>query len=425
MYLESRQRFFNPPPFNLATNTVLGSTQRWPIDRTYPIEEIQITVNFDVTTGFTTTNSTTPDMYDNILSILQRVTLTINDGRQPRNVIDCSGVALIEYAMQHSLNIDDATQYAMMVSNNPVGALAVPVGRYQITYRIPMVSPLIAEPLRTRCYLPVHTHPQDPVLTLQFNTVAGMSATGTGAIGTVVVEVLLLNRLPTKESEALLRSTPGSNPTGYLDFDLIETPTSFPLGTANEQRIALPIPGNYTGLLFRQYKGGAAPLTRNSTVDFDVGDTIANNLGLETRWRLETGLVVLREWRWKHIRNLNDATRCTNRQLLSPLTPFVAASSAGAVTSALGVSPVNSPGGLQGTTSYFRAPTSVYMDFLGDGVSGENNNELGSCLDCNTPANNGLKMEVIGKIASVATNASWLYILGHRFFGDISRWQKF
>lgn len=424
MYLEQRQNFFNPPSFNLSTNTILGTTQRWAIDRTWPIEEIQITLNFDVTTGFTTTNSTTPDMYDNLLAILQHVNLSINDGVRPRSVVDCTGVALLEYAVQAGLNIDEATLNAVAISNNPVGALAVPVGVYQITYRIPMVDPMIDEPLRTRMYLPVHTYPQDPVLTLQFNTLAGMSATGTGAIGTVRCDVVLIRRVPTAASEALLRKTPGSNPNGYIDFDLIESVTAFPLGVATEQRIALPVPGSYMNLLFRQYKGGAAPLTRNKTVDVDVGDTIANNLGQETRWRLETGGTVIREWRWKHLRNMNDCSRPIVPQLLSPLTPFVASASAGSPTSALTATPANFPGGLVSSTANYRAGTSVMMDFLGDGV-GSGANELGSVLDCNTPANNGLKMEVVGTIASVATNPSYMFIMGRRLFGDISNWQKF
>ena len=34
-YLEQRWTFFNPASFNLPTNTVLGTTQRWAIDRTW------------------------------------------------------------------------------------------------------------------------------------------------------------------------------------------------------------------------------------------------------------------------------------------------------------------------------------------------------------------------------------------------------
>jgi len=433
MYLEQRYTMFNPPAFNLPTNTILGTTQRWSIDRLWPIEEIVIWVNFDVTTGFTTTSPTTPDMFDNILSLVQHINLSVNDGRQPRSVIDCTGVAMLEYCSQVGMNLDQATLTALAISGNVTGALAVPVGKYQMCYRIPMVNPLIGEPMRTRMFLPVHTYPQDPVLTLQFNTLAGMSATATGAIGTIRVDVQLIRRTPTPGSEAFLRKT-GTSPTGYIDWDLIETPFALPLGVATEQRLAIPVPGNYLNLLFRQYKGGAA-VSRAVPVDVDVGDSIANNLGLETRWRLDSGGVTIRDWRWKHLRTINDWTRPA--MVLAPLsaviattpTPenqgFVGVASAGAVTSQLSNQPANFPIAPQAATTNYRAGTSCMIDFLGDGVTGDGGNELGSLLDCNTPANTGLKMELIGTPASVATNPSFIFVMGQRLFGDISPWQKF
>jgi hypothetical protein len=65
------------------------------------------------------------------------------------------------------------------------------------------------------------------------------------------------------------------------------------------------------------------------------------------------------------------------------------------------------------------------MDFLTDGQSEDIARELGSVLDCNTPANTGLKMEIVGAPTSVSTNASQLNLMGRRLFGDLSRWQKF
>jgi hypothetical protein len=436
MYLEQRTNFFNPSAFNLSTNTILGKTARWQIDRTWPIEEILIFVNFDVTTGFTTTSPTTPDMYDNIAALVQKVNLSVNDGRQPRSVVDCTGIALLEYCSQVGWNIDQATQTLVAASQNPVGALGVPAGKYQACYRIPCVSPKISEPMRSRMYLPVHTYPQDPVLTLTFNTLAGMSAVSTGAIGTIVVDVMLIRRVPTPGSEATLRQTAGSNPTGYIDWDLIEQPFTLPLGSATETRLPIAVPGNYMDLLFRQYKGGAA-LDRTLPIDVDIGNSIANNLGNETRWRLDSGGVTIREWRWKHLRTINDFTRpicvlaptSTTSTVPAPSRQgFVAVASAGSPTIELNNQMVNFPSqmaaaGAAGTN--YRSGTSALIDFLTDGCSGDGGNELGSLLDCNTPANNGLKMEVIGTPASVATNPSQLFIMGRRLFGDISRWQKF
>jgi hypothetical protein len=427
MYLEQRFNFFNPAAFNLATNTVLGTTQRWAIDRTWPIEEILIFVNFDAT-ALTSASPTTPDMYDNVLQLVQRVNLSVNDGRQPRSVVDCSGVGLLEYVSNAGFTLDQATMQLVAISQNPVGTAAVPTGVYQYCIRIPCAPQQVGEPLRSRLYLPAHTYPQDPVLTLTFNSLAGMGLS-VGSIGTIRVDVMLIRRIPTKQSESILQSTAGSNPTGYIDWDLLETPFTMPLGTASEIRLPIPVPGAYLDLLFRQYKGGAA-LTRTSTLDVVVGDTIANNLGNETRWRLETGSVVQREWRWKHLRTINDFTRPATPSLvgvagvISPA--FIALTSAGAVTSQVtGILPANFPTNMLAATANYRAGTSAMIPFLQDGFTGDNGNELGSLLDCNTPANNGLKMELIGTPASVATNPSVLAVMGRRFFGDLRRWQKF
>jgi hypothetical protein len=427
MFLEQRLTVHTPSQFNLPTNTILGTTQRWPIDRTWPIEEILITLNFDVTTAFTTVASTTPDTYDNLPALLARVNLSINDGIKPRSVVDSSGMGLLEYVSQAGWNIDQATATAVAIGNNATGAGAVPVGVYQICYRIPCAPQQVAEGLRSRLYLPVHRYPQDPVLTLQFNSIANIinnGTAGTGVIGTVRVDVMLVRRVPTVDSEKLLASTAGSNPSGYIDWDLIETPYAVPLGTNGEFRCALPVPGNYIDLLFRQYKGGTN-YSRTVPIDNDVGDTIAHNLGLETKWTLETGKTIVREWTWKHLRILNEFTKPQTALWVSPLTPFVAGASAGSPTSALLAYPANFPTSPQSATANFRAGTSTMLSFLTDGITGDSGNELGSLLDCNTPANNGLKMEVVGKPASVATCPSLLYIMGRRFFGDISLWQKF
>jgi hypothetical protein len=424
MYLEQRYSFFNPAPFNLSTNTILGTTQRWAIDRTWPIEEILIFVNFDVQTGWTTTNSTTPDMHDNLLALLGRVNLSVNDGRQPRSVVDASGVGLLEYVSNAGWNLDTATMAAVAASANPVGALAVPVGIYSICYRIPCAPIQVGEPLRSRLYLPVHTYPQDPVLTLSFNTVAACSAVSTGSVDNVTVDVVLIRRVPTRESEALLRSTAGSNPNGYIDWDLIETPFTIPLGSAAEFRAPLPVPGNYIDLLFRQYRGGSAPLSRIVTIDNETGAAKAT-LGSETRWRLESGLVVLREWRWRHLRTLNDYTKPQGSTFINPIGCLTGGADAATVDDPLILRAGNFPTNNMAATAQYRAGTSCMIPFLQDGVTGDTGNELGSLLDCNTPANNGLKMEVIGTPASVSPNPSMLFIMGRRLFGDISRWQKF
>ena len=426
MMLEQRLRYFNPAPFNPGTNAVLGQRPSWNIDRSYPIEEIVIHVGFTVTTALVNSGSpTSPDLFDNILTLVQRATLTINEGKQPRSVVDMSGVGLLEYASQVGTNLDASTLSLIGLSQTGMG---IPTGAYQLTYRIPMVHPMIGEPLRTRMFLPVHKFPQDPVLTLQFNTLSGMNF-GSGVIGAVFVDVSLVNRVPTAQSEQLLQASAPSDQagkfrTGYIPFDLLESPFSVAPGVGTEQRLALPIPGQYVTLAFRQYLGGA-PLTRNVLDASGIGDTTAHGFGSETRWRLETANVVLREWRWKHLRAINDMTRTA--PATSIMVP-VAANAFGASTPAAamninGIVP-NFAGAAIASTN-FRAASSSILDFLCDGLSDDTGTELGSLLDANTPATNGLKMEIVGTPYSVATNASYLFVIGHRLFGDLARWQKF
>ena len=422
MFLEQRQNYFTPPQFNLSGSTILGQRATWPIDRTWPIEEIIVHVGFTVTSSaMTQTTAGTPDTFDNILQLVSRITLGINDGTQPRNVIDISGVGALEYCSQVGFNLDQATLQLIALSQN-TGASAIGTGAYELTYRIPMVNPMVGEPLRSRMLLPVHTFPQDPVLTLYFNTLAGMGLT-VGTMGAVYVDVELLRRVPTAQSEKTLQATapkdqPANRRTGYIPFDLIETPFSIAPGVGTEQRLALPIPGQYMSLLMRQYLGGAA-ISRDVIDSGGIGDTVAHGFGAENRWRLESGSVVIREWKWKHLRAMNDWNRPVNG-LGGNL--WAASASAGSPTSEFNSSPNF---GLPKSSTNFRAASSTLHNFLLDGLSGDTGTELGSLLDCNTPFNNGLKMEIIGTPASVATNASYLYVVGHRLFGDLSRWTMF
>ncbi len=425
MFLPQRFSFFAPPQFQDtqagATNSkLLGTTQKFQIDRTWPIEEIILAVNFTVNTGGLTlvTSPTTPDMFDNILTLLSHVNLATNDGKQPRSVVDASGVALLEYAALTGFNVDQGTQLLQAYSQTA----SLPAGNYTLTYRIPMVETRISEPLRSRMYLPVHLYPQDPVLTLQFQSAANIYSAGN--INFVGVEVQLVRRQPTAASEAALiadgQKRGLTNPSGYIDFDLIETPFGIPLGSGTEQRLALPIPGEYANLMLRHYLGGAAV----SRKEIDNGATGAS-FGNENRWRLESGSVVIREWRWKHLRTQAEMSRPVPAFLFPA--NFVAATSAGSPTTNLQtVQPLQGvAGGGIPSGQGFRYANSVIHDFMADGFSGDGCNELGSLLDCNTPANSGLKMEVIGSPTSVATNASYLFAMGRRYFGNLQGWSRF
>ena len=110
--------------------------------------------------------------------------------------------------------------------------------------------------------------------------------------------------------------------------------------------------------------------------------------------------MVLQEWRAKHLQIINDWS-CPSNSALDATSPNF--------------------GGLLVTNTNWEPAGSYMLDFLTDGL--DTANELGSVLDCNNVATNGLKMEIVGSVASVATNASTLNMIGHRLFGDLSKWK--
>ena len=414
MFLKQHKRFYYPSQFQSGSvgggknASILGSTIRTGIDRNWAVEEILLFVNFHTSGAMTPLPSpTTPDQTDNILSILQHVNLTINDGIKPRTVVDCSGISLLEYQAAFGQDVDQATAFLAAVSQQ-TGSTSIPSGWNTATYRISCPPTRMGESLRSRLYLPIHKHPQDPVLTLTFSPITNISATAATYIDAVNVEMMVLYREPTVSSEAVLAASGKkaglSNPWGYLDWDRLEVPFAISLGTAKETAFDLPIPGAYSELLFRHYLGGST-LTRAAIDGSDAPGTVIP--GLEPRWRIETQSFVEQEWRWKHLRGFGEMNK--------PTPVFIPS------TGTLYAGQFN--GGLVGGN--FRSSASVGLDFLTDGLSGDNGTELGSLLDTNKASAANAKMQIIGTPASVASNASYLYTFGTRIFGNLAGLQTF
>jgi hypothetical protein len=381
MMTPKRLTYLSPAALQVASGNLVGTTVKLAIDRTWPIEEIIVLM--DIRAHGTPLSTLT---CDGVLKLLKRVNFSINDGIQPRSAVDFTGPGLLEYALHAGLNLGPGTMECIRAT---IAGTLVASSYYRIGYRIPLVHPIITEPLRTRMLCDVNNHPQDPVLTLDFGTTAEMAGAGTQCT-VELADVILVRRQVSRElDERILKDG------GFIKSDLIETAFQIGTGVSGEQRWQVPTPGQYANLLLRHYKGGAA-VTRN-----DVSETLT--LGSETRWRLESGGVVIHDWRNKHLQELNAYSRVLNSsdQTYAP-----------------------NPGEALAAATLYQDPAHVMLDFLSDGVNGNQPaNELGSLLDCNLPTNSGLKMEVIGSVGSVATNGSTLYIGGQRFFGDLSRWQ--
>jgi len=376
MVTKQRRHVFNPPQFQ--GTSIVGTEQKFAIDRTWPIEEIHLVVSGTVSatafTGLTT---------DGMLGVVKKVTLAANDGTQPRNVVDYSGIGLLEYCANAGLNLDAAS--LEVVKLQLAGTITASVS-FRLTYRIPLVHPMIQEPLRTRMLLPAHNWDQDLNLSIQFasNTEIGSA----GSFSALSTEVVLVRRvMPESLNQQILSSG------GYIPFDLIEQPYSIGVGISGEQRINIPSPGSYLNLNLRSYKGG-------STVTRDVIDAVTT-LGSETKWTLTSGGVTEQEFRFKHIQTANEFSRPINA-----------------------ISNTSSPviGGAVAANTAFRPASSIMLDFMGDGLNDAN--ELGSTLDLNLPQKSGLKMELVGSVSSASTNGHVLFVGGHRLYGDLTRWQS-
>lgn len=354
MWLKPRKTYLTNSSLTPGTTALLGTTTKLTIDRTWPLEEIWV--------GFWHTNAgTIPTQagVDGFRAALVRATLTVNDGIQPRNVVDYSGVGLIEYALNTAGNVDRAT-----LENKRVHTASV---TQRVWYRIPLVHPGIVGPLRTRMLLDVNNHPQDPVLSLQWAAAASIySANAPSAVG---ADVVLCRREMTPLVNKTIRDDGG-----FIPFDLIET--SQTVATASEYRFQVPTPGQYAGLLMRGYDQNTS---RASIHDITAGS--------EGRVRLESGGVVIADWRDHYLAAINEATEAFDHD------------NATAAATA-------------------RFPGLYFLDFLTDGIVDAD--ELGSLLDCNLPAASGLKMEIIGTTRNAS---SVLHVGGHRYFGDLSRYQ--
>lgn len=396
MMLKQRRNYFTPANLALAAAAIMGTTQKFALDRSAPLEEMDIIC--DVTCGAT---GPTPTGVDGLLAIVKKVNISVNDGVQPRTIVDYSGVGLLEYASLVDDSLDRSTLDIVALNGN--GAALANNLKFRLTYRVPLVHPLVTEPLRTLMLLPIHTYPQDPIVTIDFESAANLYSAG--SISALVVHYVLKRRdMSIAVTQAIQKGE------GFYGFDLIETPFSIGTGISGEQRWAIPTPGSYMNLCFRQYLGGAS-VTRSPL------DNVTT-FGSESRWRLETGGVVPMEWRWKQLQIENDRRRSANG-IYDPAV-FVAATSAGSPTK-IGALYPNFPAA-PAAGQRWNPEASCLIDFCSP--DGDSINELGSVLDCNIPTNVGLKMELVGSVASVATTGSTLFIGGHRLFGSLAARQQ-
>lgn len=355
-----------------ANTNLLGTTVRYDqFDMSYHWQEMMIVLSL-------TANATAPSTLtlDGLLNACRNIRLEVNRG-SPETIVNSSGIGLLEYVAAAAQNLDPAT--LAFVAEHTKGTPALTASNlYRLTYRIPFVHPRITEPLRTRMLLDVPEHQSSPILTLDFNSAANMY--GAGTLDAIQAEVFLVRReVPAALHASIIKDG------GYMPFDLIESSFQLATGISGEQHIPLNQPGAYGSLLTRFYKGGSSITRADPSNNVTVGQ--------ETKWRFQAGTQTFKEWRNKFAQGQSYWSRVLNSAVQS---------SSPAIASALA------------SSTQYPPLVGVYHDFLtGNGIS--DSADLGSVLDCFLPANPGQRMELIGDMASVATNGSTIYMLGHRY----------
>src|ERR1700743_3158027 len=129
MLNKGRFNFFTPQVLAPGSNSLLGTTVKVQFERTWPVEAIVLVLNL-------TMGSTAPTMtsIDGLLNVVKRVNITVNDGNQPRTLVDMQGVGLVEYARNLGLGLDRSTIEALRL-----GKLAAGTGQIFVNQKVRIV----------------------------------------------------------------------------------------------------------------------------------------------------------------------------------------------------------------------------------------------------------------------------------------------
>lgn len=311
---------------------------RIPLQRTFPIEAIQVAISFQNTAVAASMN------VDGFQAILNRINLTIADGVRTRSVVDVSGPSLLELQAQTRGFLDADTMNSLgnvlVASNNPASPTAGFVGASvsafrKITYMLDCAPTQIMDPLSSMFLLPVTRYPSDPVLTL---TIAGGNDLDKGAAPTIAISGITI-------TVTVYRRFVNVDQWAYIDWDLTSQDTPLP-SVVTDQRIELLTPGSYLGTLYQGYVGCSAvgaPLARYDVSQFGTPAV-----------RIESLNVNFRRFTFSQLQALNGMSRGDQFY--------------------------------PGTSQKF-FPGSAYNDFLTDRLTDAT--ELGSVLDANIPVNSG------------------------------------
>jgi len=215
------------------TGLALGQTIRFELTREFHIEALYLMVVATPSAAMATANA------DALQAIVNRVQVQVSDGAQNRNVVDVSGPALLELALQWQGGLDRDT--ATNLGTNPSS------GAKTLVYPIWFAHPQLADPVGSVLLLPAPRFNSNPVVTVTFATQAQMdtNATPTFAVSALTARLVIIRRQVNRPKFPIFNT------------ELAELEVSYAT-TGNAQLYELQIPGSYTGILLRDYTSATA-----------------------------------------------------------------------------------------------------------------------------------------------------------------------
>lgn len=354
-------------PAAADTDDLFGKGFTVELDRENPIENIIIDLNMIVSTAFATPTA------DFVFNLIKNIQLYCQTPKRSGNIVDTTGMFLIEYWEQLNGQSDRWTNSAMAECNKATPTIQV--ASHRLRYVIPLLHPLFDGPLALLGTLNAHEHASKPQLKIQFGTITDCGSAG--AVSDFRASVFTQRR-------ALSGADKQSLAGQFLDFDLVENVLQCPLSYAGKIEAPINGPGGLANLMLRHYLGGAA-VTRA-----DISGQPTASGKEETLWTLAENNQPFTEFPMHLLQCVNDWSRCKDSGRAAQ------------------------PGDTLAAATQGHGPHSVMYDFLSD--HGRPITDLSTLLDLDGPFRRGTQVKLVGTCASAATNASKLYYGGHRYY---------
>jgi hypothetical protein len=216
------------------TGFALGSTCRFQIPRDFPMEGFMLRVQPTVSGAAATIAP------DGVFALIKSIRLTVNDGGSSRNVINASGMSVIQRHTSYNANVDTATLLAFANAYSTTTAK-------DITIPFTFAPPSLEDPVRSHFLLNLPRFNSDPVLEIQFGTQVDVDthATPTFAISALSVTLTTLKRFVKVPNWT------------YLDTEFFDSDQAYPTNAAN-QIYNIPVPGFHFALGARPYSSATA-----------------------------------------------------------------------------------------------------------------------------------------------------------------------